>query len=268
MSGTLDEIFGAEDVVATAPEQTEAPARKSSSKKDKAIRESLKATLQEDANFTNKVSTLSKSIKVINSLGFGKNGNILVDKTKPGRVLKPTSRIVGYRLQNIGTETIEYVTKQYKLDENGKYVGTTVQKTVAPGGTFDLSRVYMTMFCMRPEISFTLANGKVVAGSGGKKKGEDGVGASGAQLEAMLASHYFAFDADADGNKLEVNDDEVKISIDQDGKVKDEFIETFGNYNNPKETKKAGRVKNDKITTQVMMANYVNKLVQNAGGLD
>lgn len=260
----LDEMFGEDDKV----EVKDAKAKnEASSQKKKMIRDALSATIQEDSNFYDKVSTLSDSLKVVKTLSFGKGGSIIVDKTKSSgenRVLKPTSKIVGYRLQNIGDQPIKYTTMEYTLDGD-RWVGNKTEKVAQPGEQFDLSRLYMTLLCVRPEISFTLSNGKIVAGSGGKKK-NGGVDTENGKFEAFLESHYFTFSKDENGNSIEVNDDEVKLRIDDEntGKVKPEFQATFGNLNNAKEPK-ARNTKSDKITGQVLMANYVNRLIQGAG---
>lgn len=263
MADTLNSLFNENDTITTEVESTTSEA---TTKKKSAVKDAFKKTIQEDANFLDKVSTLSKSVKVVNTLGFGAGGNIIVDKQNTdSRKLKQTSKIVGYKLQNIGNEPLKYSTMSYKKDADGKFVGTKVEKTAAPGETFCLNRMWMTVFCMKPEISFTLANGKVVAGSGGKTKGADNVEGS-VKIEQLLESHYFTFNPDENGHKPEVNDDDVKVAIDDPTtkKVLPEYEETFGNLNNAKEPK-AKAPKNDKITTQVMVANYINSLAKEAG---
>ena len=248
----MQNVFGAE---------TEAPvtAEQNAAKKQKiaVIKEAMKATLSTDATYQERLHKWSGSIKVVNTLGYGKNGNIVVDKAAKtdSRTLKATSKIVGYKIQNIGSEAIEYTTEVFAPDETGKFVGTIVKKTIAPGEQVQLTRQYMTMFCAQPEISFTLANGKIVSSS--KKSAKN--------LKEELSAYYFSFNKDESGNSLQVNDDEVKLSVDDaDGKVKPEYVETFGYLNNPKEGK-AARAKKPEYTTQDLAANYIHKLLEEQG---
>ena len=231
----------------------------SSAKKEKvqAMKAALKETVQTQPDFAKKLRRLSNSIKVVNTLGHGKDGNIVVDKSVAGegRALKATSAICGYIFENIGSEAIEYTTEEYAQDETGKYVGTVVKKTLAPGDKVALTRQYMTMFCAQPEISFTLANGKIVSSS--KKNAKS--------IKEELSAYYFSFNKDDNGNAIQVNDDEVKLSVDDaDGKVKPEYVTTFGYLNNPKEGR-AARAKGAKFTTQDLAANYIHKMLQEQG---
>jgi len=237
----------------------QAEAVDSSAKKEKvqAMKAALKETVQTNPDFASKLRRLSNSVRVVNTLGYGKNGNIVVDKSASadGRALKPTSAICGYIIENIGSEAIEYTTEDFAQDETGKFVGTVVKKTLAPGQKVALTRQYMTMFCATPEISFTLANGKIVSSS--KKNAKT--------LKEELSAYYFSFNKDENGNALQVNDDEVKLSVDDaDGKVKPEYVTTFGYLNNPKEGR-AARAKGTKFTTQDLAANYINKMLQEQG---
>lgn len=250
----MDAIFGQE---ATAPVEADAVDTAARKEKVAAMKASLKETVQTSPDFASKLRRLSNSIKVVNTLGYGKGGNIVVDKKASGdaRVLKPTSAICGYKLENIGTEVIEYTTEVFSQDETGKFVGQVVKKQWAPGETINLTRQYTTMLCSMPEISFTLANGKIVSSS--KKNAKS--------LKEELAAYYFAFNKSEDGTTPQVNDDEVKLSVDDaDGKVKPEYVETFGYLNNPKEGR-AARTKGAKYTTQDLAANYIHKLLEEQG---
>lgn len=250
----MDAIFGQEATAPVAADAVDTAARK---EKVAAMKESLKETVQTSPDFASKLRRLSNSIKVVNTLGYGKGGNIVVDKKASGdaRVLKPTSAICGYKLENIGTEVIEYTTEVFSQDETGKFVGQVVKKQWAPGETINLTRQYTTMLCSMPEISFTLANGKIVSSS--KKNAKS--------LKEELAAYYFAFNKSEDGTTPQVNDDEVKLSVDDaDGKVKPEYVETFGYLNNPKEGR-AARTKGAKYTTQDLAANYIHKLLEEQG---
>lgn len=263
----MDNLFNnipSTGVEATAPVATTAS---SDAKKERIqlMKAEFRRELQENANFANILRTLSNSVEVVNSLGFGDSGNIVVDKsktTKDGRALAVTSAIVGYRVANVGTEPIKYITESWAKDETGKYVPTKTEKVLAPGGYADLTRQYMTMFCAQPEISFQLKNGKIIKGSG--SKGEKGI-------KAELESYYFAFSKDADGNKKQINDDDVKLNVgvkNDEGKwvVKPEFEETFGFLNNVREaTKTSRKAKGEEFNAQDVAANYVFKMIKDSG---
>ena len=244
----MDAVF--ENAQNTAPVEGAVADNEAKKAKAKAMKEAMKETINSDSTFGDRLRRLSESLQVINTLGYGKSGNIVVDKTKENRQLTQTSQIVGYSLKNIGTEAIAYQTEKFAADETGKFVGTVVEKTLAPGETINLSRKYMTMLCAKPEISFTLSNGKIVASSKKTKT-----------LDEQLAAYYFTFDKDESGYKPEVNDDEIKLSIDVDGIVKPEYVEDFGYLNNPKEAR-TPKAKGAKLTVQDFAANYVNSLIQ------
>lgn len=253
MDATMNEVFG--NAGATAPvEGVSAPQTSEKKEKINAMKDALKATINNDPEFQTKLRRLSGSVKVVNTLGYGQGGNIIVDKalsTKEKRVLKQTPQICGYKLENIGEETIEYQTMEYAPNAEGKWVGNTVKKSFAPGQQIDLDRKHMTIFCARPEISFTLANGKIVVS--GKRSAKT--------LDEELMAYYFHFDKNEDGTTTAVNDDEVKLSIDDNGKVKPEYEATFGYFNNPKEGR-APKSKGNKFTTQDLAANFINSMLQ------
>lgn len=230
------------------------------------MKEVLKENIASDPTFMSRMHTLSGAVKVVNSLGFGDSGNIIVDKsksTKDNRTLAVTSAIVGYRVQNIGSEPIKYLTGVWTPDENGRYVQTKAEKVLEPGAVMDLTRQWMTVFCAQPEVSFKLANGKIIKGSGSKNNKD---------FNSELESYYFCFDKDENGNRPQINDDEVKLNVGERDeatgkwKVKLEFVETFGYLNNPKETTKSSRKPaGEKLTAQDVAAAYVNKMIQESG---
>lgn len=263
----MDNLFtNLNEGVVTPVETVEAtPVVSSKKERIEVMRAAIKETLIQDPEFKSKVRSLSNSIEVVNTLGFGDSGNIVVDKantTTEGRALAVTSQIIGYRVRNIGTEPIKYQTEVWSQGEDGKYVASKAEKTLAPSETADLTRQYMTIFTAQPEISFQLANGKIIKGSG--SRGDK-------SIKAELESHYFRFDKAEDGTKKQVNDDTIKLNVGKkvDGDkwvVKEEFVETFGFLNNPKETTKGGRTSPTKeFNAQDIAANYVNKLISEAG---
>lgn len=251
---------------ASAVDNTATPVMADSKgKKEKAaaMMDCLRQTMTADPTFADRLRTLSDSIEVVNTLGFGDKGNLVVDKsasTMDDRKLASTSAIIGYSVRNIGTEPIKYMTEEYAKGEDGKWVGKTTEKILEPGGTAYLSRQYMTMLCAQPEISFQLSNGKIIKGSGGKGTAKD--------IKAELESYYFAFNRDASGYKKQVNDDEVKLNVGvREGDtwvVKPEFELTFGYLNNPKEvrTRSKGTKGGLSFNTQDVAANYVFQMIK------
>lgn len=220
----------------------------------KAFIKSLKTDLQEkissDPEYAQRLRSLSNSLRVVNTLGYGTGGNIKLDENSADRKLVATSQIVGYVVENIGTEPITYKTEVW-AEVDGKYVATASDKVLAPGDKVALTRKFMTVLCSRTEISFVLENGKIITKLGKNKT-----------VESMLNSCFFQFNDDTT-----VNDDSVKISVDEVGPdgarhVKPEFIEAFGYLNNPKE-KAASRGTKSKVnvTVQDMMANYINQQI-------
>lgn len=230
----------------------EAPVDEKKNEKKEFIK-GLKADLQQkiatDPDYVERLQSLSNSIEVVHTLGYGTGGSIVVDKAFEERKLKSTSAIVGYEVKNIGTEPITYQTEVWAAGADGKYEAQQVEATLNPGETCVLTRKFMTILCSRPEISFTLANGKIISNL---KKGRS--------TEELLSSFYFQFSDDTP-----VNDDRVKKAVDEDvdGQrvVKAEYVPAFGYLNNPKE-RAAKRQKAAKVSVQDMMANYVNTLLQ------
>lgn len=252
----VDEVKAVEEVATV--EEVKAPKTKDA--KIEVMKEALKATLETDATYKEKLKSLSDTIEVTNTLGYGTSGNIVKVAGKGGtRELVPTSAIVGYRLINKGPEPIKYTTEIYTKNEEGIYVGEVVERTANPGETFDLTRQYMTIFAAPPSISFTLGNGKIISGS--RKKVNS--------LKEELESYYFTFNREEDGTLKQVNDDEVKLAVDHDvdGErvVKPEFAETFGFLDNPKPSRKK-RAAKKKYTTQDLAANYIHTLLKKEAG--
>lgn len=262
MADELTSIVGAEGIM-TAPAATASKNNEEKKAKLREWKESFKATCQSDPDFTGKLHRLSDSLKVVKTLGYGKGGNIIVDKKKTEqsgeRVLQATSQIVGYEIQNVGSEPISYQTEKWTKDETGKYVPQIVEEVLQPGASVYLTRAYTTTLCSRPEISFTLANGKIVSSSRKTKGGKEG------DLKELLSAYYFSFNKE---EGLEVNDDSVKVRIDDNnGEVKPEFVEVFGYLNNPKEARASKGKTGPTFTTQDLAANYINKLLQSNGGI-
>lgn len=258
----MEQVFQEADKaeVPVAPDNDERTKKTEKLNQMKAV---FKATAESDPTFIKRLHTLSSSLKVVNSLGYGEGGNIIVDKSAPigedgKRKLKATSKVVGYVIANIGTEAIAYTTEEWAKDpETGEYKGNVVNKTLAPGEKTAITRKYMTQLCAQPEISFTLSNGIIVASS--KKSFRD--------LDEELSSYYFKFSQDENGQTVQINDDEVKLSVDVDGVVTPEFEATFGYLNNPKKKKAPRERAKTKASVQDLVANYVRNLMTEQGSL-
>ena len=259
----MENVFNTLEETPEVKVEVEAPqndARTARKEKIKVMEEALKTTIAEDPNFLEKKSSLSEALEVINTLGFGDSGGIVVDKTKSdGRALAQVSATVGYKVRNNGTEPIKYKTEIFAQDETGKFVGTVTEKVLSAGEEADLTRQYMTMIAAAPEFSFQLANGKIVRGSGAR--GDK-------SLKAELEAHYFKFDKTEDGETIQVHDDSIKLNVGEEvgGKwvVKPEYAEAFGYLNNPKEATGGRRRKSagKQYNAQEIAANYINRLIQ------
>lgn len=255
----MDSIFENVGAEAAQVEVAKGDAVTKDAKKERIeeMKAAIKNTIATNPDYSKVLRRLSDSLKVVNTLGFGKGGNIIVDKSKAERTLKETPAICGYKVENIGSEPIKYTTEVYTQDATGKFVGTVTEKVLAPGKTADLTRQYMTMLTCQPEFSFRLANGKII--SGVKKKP--------ASIKAELEAHYFLFNKEEDGTQLQVNDDEIKLSVDEEvgGKrvVKKAFVETFGYLNNEKEAKE--KKEGSKFTTQDLAANLIATMLKEKG---
>jgi len=248
----MDDIFNnlPTDLNANVETKVEAKAEDVSAKH--AMKMAMAQTLKEVPNYHEIKNTKSEFFEVVSTLGFGDRGNIVVDKTSKERKVVPTSKIEGYIVKNVSDETVAYETEVYTENEDGIYVGTVVEKTVAPGEEIQLSRRYMTKLFSAIEYNFTLANGQIVKGP---KRAD-------APIEEYLEAHYFKFAKDLN---LSVNDDEIKKNIGEkhgdDWKVKKDYLEVFGYLNNPKEVNR-GKGRKEKITTAELQANLVRKLME------
>lgn len=245
--------------IAAKDDKAKAERREQAAKMKQVMMESLAS----DPSLKDRLHKYSDSLKVVNTLGYADKGNIVVDTNNPVREdgkrnLVPTSKICGYRIQNIGKEPISYPTKVWTKGEDGVYTGTAVNKTLNPGETADLDRYHMAALCVSPEISMTLANGRLVRNSSAKTK----------SLQEELNAHYFMFPKETG---LSVNSDEIKLNVAtmQDDKwvIKPEFEATFGYLMNEVKKKGQGRKRSENagIGFTEMAANYMFQRIQAEG---
>lgn len=259
----MDNVFNQNDVMNSGAATNVGGSISKEERKAKinAIKSAYAETVSEDTEFKAKANRLRGSVEMVNTLGYGKGGNIIVDKENSTRnddgsikerKLVQTPKIVGYALKNIGNEVIPYTTEVYTKNAEGVYVGEVVQREFKPGETIVLNRKYMTMFCSAPEFGLALANGKMIESSK-KKTGS---------ADEMLTSYYFSFSKDLN---LDVNSDEVKISIGEDKNIKPEYLETFGYLCNAPAVRERGSKKESGVDVGTMAACYIRKILKEQG---
>ena len=250
--------------VAEKAEDTERAAKKEVKKKEVQAKIAAFQKKVADPSFADRLKKFSGAVSVLKTLSYSDNGGLILDKATGKKV--PTSKIVGYRLQNISKDCeIPYITEEYTAqkaeDGSVRWVGQKVEKVLKPGEIIDLTKKYMTFFCSMPEISFELANGKIVRGP-----------AKASTVDEEMEAHYFAF---ADSG-VTVNSDAVKVNVGKKVKaadgtvgwvVKPEHEVTFGFLNNvEKATRKAGSGTGKKsYSAQDVNANYIYELFSTKG---
>lgn len=251
MENNMESVFAGAAMAGDASVETNAKAEEKKIKT--AMAQSFKVKVASDPEFAKIVNSASGSLSVESVYKYGATGNIKVNKEAETRELVACGKPVGYAVKNIGSTPIAYTTEEFAAGADGIYVGTVVNKTIAPGETVMITRKYLAMLVSRPEFGMKLANGSVIT-SAVKAKSTD----------QILSQSYFNFKADSGKT---VNDDDVSIRIDNEGKVTDEFITVFGNLNNPKQakTKKSGSKDGVKYTAQDYVANYIQEMLAQGG---
>lgn len=228
---------------------------------DAAKKQALMDRAKNDETYMARYQTLSGSLEVVNSLGFGSDGNIKLaeDSTKDNRKIVQTSLIVGYRVLNCGEVPIKYENAECSLNpETGAWEETTVQCELAPGETADLPRRFMTALCAIPEIAFQLKNGYIKKGSKKDTK----------SVQEELEAYYFICD------NAKVNSDSFKINVgtevvDESGAkrwvVLPEYEKAFGMLNNGKVKAAKGRGSkggDNKLNARAAAANYIQECLE------
>lgn len=208
----------------------------------------LEALLTSNPELLAQKGSRSGDLEVLKTLGFGKTGNIIVDKVataknkaegvldektgKPKRVLVNTALNVGYIVKNTSKTPIEYAGEEWKLDEaTGRYVSVGTTKVIAPGKSAHITRKELGMLGVTLPFMLEFANGRLTKSS--KKV---------ASPEEKVEAFYFKF-KDVNGNTIEVNSDDIKQPIDNngDGVIDPKYISTFGYLLNVEEkTKTSG----------------------------
>lgn len=222
-----------EVAVVTAENDKAAQKKAAAKERLKRAREAYEAELQANPDIAKRLHALSGAVTVAASLGWSDSGSI-IQKTKKtetaDRTLQSVSGIVGYVITNNGSVAIPYTTEEFKKGADGIWVGTQVSKKLAPKGTANLSRKYMTIFASQPEISMEFANGAMTRSSRSNDNNS---------VDGELAAYYFN---PAPETGIVVNSDEFKRQIGRKVKqgdkevwvVKDEYAADFGGLNNPK----------------------------------
>lgn len=260
----MDNIFGANDTMKQAADTNVGGNITTEERKQKieAIKSAYAQEVSSNPNFSEIAGRLRSSVQMVHTLGYGTDGNIIVDKEAStydengkikDRKLATTSRIVGYMFKNIGNEAIPYTTEVYTKNAEGVYVAEVVDKQLNPGETICLNRKYTTLFMTRPELGLECSNGKMIESS--KKKSNS--------VDDILTGYYFAFDKSLN---LDVNSDEIKLSVGAGREIKPEYIETFGWLCNeaPAKERTTG-TKGKKADASTMAACYIRKLLKENG---
>lgn len=257
----LESLFTQNAEVTEAPKAKKAASQTKAAKVE-ALRQALAAEADLDPTFISRANLWSNSLEVVNVLGWGNKGNIMVDKTNPRgadgkRNIVPTSKLIGYVVANCGQEPIPYRTEIFTQNADGVWVGEVKDLTLEPGGTCILSRKYMTMLGMQPEVAMALKNGKIVQGPKRDTK----------SIDATLESMYFNFSNESGHT---VNDDDIKLSVGVQDKatgawhVKPEYLATFGYLENPKPTATRERKTKDS-NVGLCMAAMLQQMVRQKG---
>lgn len=203
-----------------------------------------------DAEFLSSLGTLTDTVEVLNSLAHPLEKGLIKGKgsTAEKRVIETVPGIVGYILQNKGTEALEYDTEVFKKVDD-KYVGEKVKKVAKPGEKFCLTKKYTTVLASNPQFGLSFANGTMRRGS--KKANTP---------EEEFEAYYFK-----PSNDIKVNSDEFKKNIgvkgegENDWGVLDEYLETFGYLCNEEE--KTGRTGGrTKVSKQDVNAYFLHSL--------
>jgi hypothetical protein len=252
METNMEAVFAGGDMVGTVEDETKAEDKKMK----QAMANSFKVKLVNNPDFAASVNTACKNLSVVTIYKYGDTGNIKVDhvnSTDTNRKLVGCGKPVGYGVSNVGDTPISYTTEEFSKDANGMYVGTILEKTIAPGETIMLTRKYLALLVSRPEFGMKLANGSVVASASKAKN----------SLDKLLSQSYFNFSSDSGKT---VNDDDINVRIDVDGVVGDEFLTTFGSLNNPK-PQRARKTSSGgpKFTSQDYVANYIQEMLKQNG---
>lgn len=252
----------------------EAPAAAPKKSAKTALLNNFAQKVQANPDLKAALFAMSNSLRVVNSCGYGEDGGLIEIKKgdpnsadgKTGREVGATSKIVGYIVENIGSEPIAFQNGVWTKNEEGIYVENVVEDVINPGEKKALDRKYLTLLAVRPEFSFTLENGKIVGSSSSKAaKGVDD----------LINSYHFRFK----DSSMTIHDDKVKVAIADkrevtvDGApqtqwvIKPEFEATFGYLSNPKATvRKTRAAAGEGIDFKAAAAaDYVRTLLESKG---
>lgn len=200
--------------------------------------------VRSDEEFVAAMRSASNTLRILNTLGYGESGSLVPGKKDGERTLEPTSKIVGYRVQNTGTVPIPFECEVYddsRVDENGNFIPDMQANAIAPGQTLDIPSHVLSMIGIRTEFSLTFANGKM---QGGTKV---------IDAENPLDALHFVFTPENGQPALQKHNDKVKLAIASNNgvrkvgdkekkywKVKKEFRPFFAYLEN-EEVKTGGR---------------------------
>lgn len=253
-----------------APEAAVAPEVSEPKKKDnsmlKGIVNDYGKKVQQNPEILEVLYKKKDTLRVVNTCGWGDSGSIVNMKEQAiaegkSRVIGGTSEVIGYIIENIGNETIQFTNGVWSKNEEGIYVESVINDSLEPGEKKAITRKYLAALAAQPQFSLLLENGQIVTPKPTPNMDAD----------EMLSKCYFKFN---DSSKT-VHDDAVKIAIAEkqmievDGEtteawvVKPEFEKTFGYKMNPKARAKRTKAVNGAKKADISraaVADFVNQL--------
>jgi len=209
-----------------------------------AIKHDMLQRLNNDPEYKALFGSKRNTIQVVNTLGFSDSGDIIKvgDKEgvknkngKPVSDIRQTAKVVGYRIKNLGEETLVVPSKKWYKDENGKFVSEDAEVVIPAGETGDITHKDFIMLLTKPEYSGEFNNGFAT----GKKSVTE---MSKMPKESLVDMMRVNLSKDEAGNKFRKHGDEYKLNIsekDADGKwfVRPEYVDRFGYLNNEPDKK-------------------------------
>lgn len=226
---------------------------------DKIVASKMKDTAND------KVYSLSDSIEVIDTIGFG-NKNIKYSKSYKdmqsdgAKTIEYCPSVVGFVIKNVGNTAIPYKTMEYKLNaETKKYVGTEVDKELKSGDTAIISRRYFTMLVSNPEFSFKVKNGKVSRGNSTQKIMKSLVGKELTNEDKfkLLDSYKFEFDADTGRRTYDFG---IVLGVKGED-IEEKYLKTFAYLAETSKKKKTAK-KSNKPDANTVSAFALNEMLK------
>lgn len=225
------------------------------------INKIVASKMKDTAN--DKVYSLSDSIEVIDTIGFG-NKNIKYCKPykdrngEGGKAIETCPSVVGFVIKNVGKSDIPYRTMEYGFDSNiNQYIGIEVDRTLKSGDTAMLSRRYFTMLVSQAKFSFKVKNGIVMCGNTTQKimKSLIGKDLTVDDRNKLLDSYKFRFDTDTGRRTYDFG---IVLGVTGDD-IEEKYLKTFAYLLD--ESKKSRKKKAPKLDSNVISAFALNEML-------